>query len=239
MTNEMKSEFEWDLMTKQIYRNEVSFQVGPHDLIILRILPTHLEVTCVPTSPSTPRICTVEQVCKEVQHSIDKGIKTITSAINYVDAQHSFTFYCTLDNCSSSPHPAKAFEHEGKFGSLKCELKNQFIPLPSKYELWQLEERLNKSQVLCLICHLSNCAAKWREIGAFLGFDQEEMNIIEAQPRLFSGAPCSWLFTVLSDWTQWAPGESRGCTNFANLNDLKPAISEAGFGVVAAELSLK
>ena len=235
----MKSKFECELMTKQIHRNEVSFQVGPHDMIILRILPTHLEIICVPTSPSIPRICTVEQVCKEICHSIDIGIKTITSAINYVDAQHSFTFYCTLDSCSSRPHPAKAYEHEGKFGSLKCELKSQFIPLPSKYEHWQFEGRLNKSQVLRLICQLSNCAAKWREISTFLGFDQEEMNINEAQPRLFSGAPRSWLFTVLSDWTEWASGDSRGSTNYANLSDLKSAVSKAGFGVVAAGLLLK
>ena len=47
------------------------------------------------------------------------------------------------------------------------------------------------------------------------------MNIIEAQPRLFSGAPQSWLFNVLSDWMEWAPGDSGGSTKYANLEDLK------------------
>ena len=243
MTNEMQSEFEWELMTKQIYRNEVSFQVGPHDTITLRILPTHLEITCAPTSPSTQRTCcTEEQVCKEVRRSIDKGIKAIISAINYVDAQHLFTFYCTLDSCSKCPHPAKALEHKGKFGSLKCELKNQPVPLPSKYENWQLDSpsmgRLNKHHILNLICQLNICAAKWRRIGSYLGFHQEELNIIVARPSLQSGAPQSWLFTMLSEWMEWAPGDSRESKNYANLDDLKTAVSRAGFGVVASELSL-
>ena len=243
MTNEMQSEFEWELMTKQIYRNEVSFQVGPHDTITLRILPTHLEITCAPTSPSTQRTCcTEEQVCKEVRRSIDKGIKAITFAINYVDAQHSFTFYCTLDSCSKCPHPAKALEHKGKFGSLKCELKNQPVPLPKKYENWQLDSpsmgRLNKHHVLFLIYQLSICAAKWRQIGSYLGFHQEELNIIVARPSLQSGAPQSWLFTMLSEWMEWAPGDSRESKNYANLDDLKTAVSRAGFGVIASELSI-
>ena len=244
MTNEMQSEFEWELMTKQIYRSEVSFQVGPHDTITLRILPTHLEITCAPTSPSTPRTCCTEkQVCKEVHRSIDKGIKAIISAINYVDAQHSFTFYCTLDICSKCPHPAKALEYKGKFGSLKCELKNQPVPLPSKYENWQLDSasmgKLNKRHILYLICQLSNCAAKWREIGTYLGFYQEELNNIEARPLLLSGAPQSWLFAILSEWTEWSPGDSRGSEKYANLDDLKAAVSKAKFGAVAAKLSLQ
>ena len=242
MTNEMqsKSNFEWELMTKQIYRNEVSFQVGPHDTITLRILPTHLEITCAPTSPSTPRICcTEEEVCKEVRRSIDKGIKAITSAINYVDAQHSFTFYCTLDSCSKRPHPAKALEHKGKFGSLKCELKNQPMPLPSKYKKWQLDSgRLNKRHTHSLNFQLSNCAAKWREIGTHLGFQHEELDNIQAKPLQLNVAPQSWLSELLSHWMEWAPGDSRGSEKYANLDDLKTAVSRSGFGVIAAELSL-
>ena len=244
MTNEMQSEFEWELMTKQIYRNEVSFQVGPHDTITLRILPTHLEITCAPTSPSTPRTCcTEEQVCKEVRRSINKGIKAITSAINYVDAQHSFTFYCTLDSCNKHPHPAKALEQKGKFGSLKCELKNQPVLLPSKYEKWQLDSgtlnKLNKHHTHSLIFQLSNCAAKWREIGTHLGFQQEELNTIQAKPLLLNDAPQSWLSELLSHWMEWAPGDSRGSEKYANLDDLKRAVSRVGFGVIAAELSIQ
>jgi hypothetical protein len=85
---------------------------------------------------------------------------------------------------------------------------------------------------------LSNCAAKWREIGIHLKFQQEELNVIEAKPLLMSGAPKSWLSALISDWMEWAPGDSRGSTTYANLKDLKSAVSEAGFGIVATKLSL-
>ena len=38
---------------------------------------------------------------------------------------------------------------------------------------------------------------------------------------------------------EWAPGDSRGSTKYANLEDLKSAVSKAGFGVIATELSLQ
>ena len=73
----------------------------------------------------------------------------------------------------------------------------------------------------------------------YLGFKKKEMNNIAAQPLLLNGAPHTWLNTVLSDWMEWAPGDSRGSTKYANLEDLRSAVSKAGFGVVAAGLSLK
>ena len=38
---------------------------------------------------------------------------------------------------------------------------------------------------------------------------------------------------------EWAPGDSRGSTKYANLEDLKSAVSKAGFSVIATELSLQ
>jgi hypothetical protein len=99
-----------------------------------------------------------------------------------------------------------------------------------------LEVKLNKS---FLIQQMSSCAYKWREIGTHLNFQQEELNNIQAKPLLMNDAPKSWLSALLSDWMEWAPGDSRGSTNYANLEDLKSAVSKAGFGVVAAQLSLK
>ena len=75
-------------------------------------------------------------------------------------------------------------------------------------------------------------------IGTHLNFQQEELNNIEAKPLLLSGAPKTWLSAMISEWMEWAPKDSCGSTSYANLEDLKFAVSNAGFGVVAEELSL-
>ena len=255
INNEMQSNFEWELSTKDIYRDEVCFQVGPYDTVTIRFMPTHLQISCAESNPSLPRIkCTQEDVCQEVRESVEKGIKTVTSAINYINAQHSFTFYCTSYDCSEDPHPSKLKKFKGELCSLMCDkLKEEEnlkpFPLPSGYEKWRLcstEEchslkdslRLKKSHYSFLFDKLSNYAADWREIGTHLKFQQKELDIIQTKPFLQSGAPKSWLSAMISGWMEWAPGDSRGSTSYANLEDLKSAVSKAGFGVLAEELSL-
>jgi hypothetical protein len=245
----MQSDFEWELDTKNIYRDEVCFQVGPYDTVTIRFMPTHLQISCAESNPDLPRInCTQEDICQEVRESVEKGIRTVTSAINYINAQHSFTFYCTSDVCSKDPHPSKLKKLKDKLCSLKCEKLKKCFPLPSGYEKWQLcstkvchdlKERLNKCHYSILIQQLSGCAYKWRKIGTHLKFKQDELKNIEAKPSLFNDAPESYLSELISEWMQWAPGDSRGSTNYANLEDLKSAVSKAGLGVVASELSLQ
>jgi ankyrin repeat protein/GTPase SAR1 family protein len=248
INNEMQSDFEWELNTENIYRDEVCFQVGPYDTVTIRFMPTHLQISCAESNPDLSRInCTQEDICQEVRESVEKGIKTVTSAINYINAQHSFTFYCTSDVCSKDPHPSKLEKHREKLCTLWCEKLNKPFSLPSGYEKWQLcstevchslKERLNQHHFSLLIEQLSNYATKWREIGTFLKFKQEELDIIQDKPYLQSSAPISWLSALISNWMQWAPGDSRGSTTYANLEDLKSAVSKAGLGVVADELSL-
>jgi hypothetical protein len=211
-------------------------------------MPTHLQISCTESNPDVPRInCTQEDICQEVRESVEKGIKTVTSAINYINAQHSFTFYCTSDVCSKDPHPAKLKKLKEKLCSLKCEKLKKCFPLPSGYEKWQLYSTkeccnlsggLNKCHFSILIEQLSDCAYKWREIGTHLKFKQDKLKNIEAKPSLFSGAPESYLSELISEWMEWAPGDSRGSTNYANLENLKVAVSKAGFGATAAKLSL-
>ena len=252
ITNEMKYKFSWELMTDQVFRDEVSFQVSPYDTITIRILPTHLEITCAPSSPSVQRnCCTEEEVCMEVLQAVEKGIETVTSAINYVNAQHSFTFYCTSDICSENCHPAKLLQYKGKMGTLRCEKQNRYYPLPLNYEKWQLDSR--KEIILyqitnerltnyhCpshLISQLSNCAPKWREIGTHLGFDQNELDAIQARPLLLSGAPQTWLSDLISCWLEWTPGDCRGSVRYANLEDLRSTLHKTGYKDIADKLLL-
>jgi hypothetical protein len=80
---------------------------------------------------------------------------------------------------------------------------------------------------------------KWREIGIHLGFLTKELAGIEARPMLLHSAPLSWFVAMLEDWLQWAPGDSRGSTSFATLEDLVDALRQAGLGARACDLKLK
>ena len=64
---------------------------------------------------------------------------------------------------------------------------------------------------------LSVHACKWRDIGMYLGFQQTELDDIQARPFLLQDAPKSWLRAMLSEWLQWAPKDSRGSSSFATL----------------------
>ena len=81
-------------------------------------------------------------------------------------------------------------------------------------------------------------AVKWREIGVHLGFFGRELDNIQAKPLLLSAAPDSWLREMLSIWLEWSPGDGRGSANFATLEDLKRALSDAGLGATAHDLHI-
>ena len=85
---------------------------------------------------------------------------------------------------------------------------------------------------------LKKHAAKWREIGIYLGFLPSDLDNIEAAPNRMHGAPLSCLGAMLPEWSQWAPGDNRGSTNFVNVEDLKSALDEAGLGKTACNLKL-
>ena len=59
---------------------------------------------------------------------------------------------------------------------------------------------------------------------------------IQAILFLMSGAPKSWLSTMLAEWLQWAPRDSRESKKFAMLEDLKIVLSESGFTHLARDL---
>ena len=83
---------------------------------------------------------------------------------------------------------------------------------------------------------LKSHAAKWREIGTYLGFHQPELNLIQSGPANFMGAPGSWLSAMLTEWLEWKPGDQRGSKEYASLKSLKTAVDKAGLGRTATDL---
>jgi hypothetical protein len=95
--------------------------------------------------------------------------------------------------------------------------------------------RLKANDYGCLCGKLRSCAARWEQIAESLGFTYPEISIIEANPR--SRGPTSYLGNMIGDWLEWAPGDARGSEDYATLEHLQLAVSEAGFGVVASKLT--
>ena len=99
--------------------------------------------------------------------------------------------------------------------------------------------RLAEEHLPSLLSQLNKHASEWKRIGVHLGFHYGELANIEASPHLHQNAPVSWFGTMLLIWLQWAPGDSRGSTSFATLENLKGALFEAGLGASAHDLTLQ
>ena len=252
MTNEGQSkDFAWNLSTDGIFRDQVSFLIKPTcDTVLLKMFPTHLEVTFLPDPKDSKRVrCPFKKVCHEVWKTIQAGIERVNSDINYIrNTQPSFTFYCQVKGCTVDKlHPAEVCERK-----LFCSKCSMSCELPEGYKTWKLhgvtEEDVtvtadtdltcNRLHHAALLSQLKTHAAKWRGIGTFLGFCQGELDTIASKPNIQQQAPVSWLSAMLAEWLEWAPGDERGSKNYATLSGLKSAVREAGLGRTAEELTL-
>ena len=88
--------------------------------------------------------------------------------------------------------------------------------------------KLNTCHHITLISQLSEHSAKWREIGTYLGFRGEELDIIAAKPNPYHEGPKGFLCEMFSEWLEWVPGDHRGSTKYPTLEILKTAISKSG-----------
>ena len=252
--NEMESCYAWEIDTDKIFRNQVSFHVGPLDTIVLRITPTYLEIVCISDNfPNRDKECPLTEICTEVRKAVEAGIKQVTSDINYVNAQHGLTFRC---ECKGD-HPASLRYLGTRPYILYCSKTNKRYPLSPEHELWQVKKpqphhqdpvpppqtqnydlenhrtesgRLTEYHLGGLVGQLSQHATKWRDIGTHLGFLPGELSNIEASPNLIQGAPVSWLSAMLAQWLQR--------TSSATLEDLKTALGKAGLAAAAHDLKL-
>ena len=137
MANEMKSVYYWTLCHDKIFRNQVSFNVGPLDTVVFKILSTYLEIVFIPKNfKGRDSKCPKERVCSSIYRAVDAGIKQVTSDVNYVNAQHSFTFPC---ECKGD-HPGRLKLLDDEPFCLSCGKTGEQYPLPSGYELWQINK---------------------------------------------------------------------------------------------------
>ena len=114
-----------------------SFKVGPLDTVVLKISSTHLEIVLILKKfRNRHKTCPKGKVCSSVRQAVEAGIRQVTSDINYVNAQHSFTFPC---GCKSD-HPGELeFVDDVPF-CLSCSKTNKQHPLPTGYRLWKIRK---------------------------------------------------------------------------------------------------
>ena len=139
MANEMKSQLEWELRTDRIFKNEVSFYVGPYDTVILRTFPKHFEITFIPNPKFSNdkrqhHDCHIHKICEAVLKAVDKGVKQILQDLNYIETQHYFTFSC--DVCKDG-HPVQLKLYKGTLCSLQCNIKREVLELPKNISYWK------------------------------------------------------------------------------------------------------
>ena len=115
LANKMKSVLDWELETERIFRNAISFFVGPYDSTFLTLTSTYVEVAMLPVEVEGERRLSVEAVCTEVRRCTEKAIREVTSTLHYTsDAEHALAFYCTgRHEAGQERHPANiVFLHE-------------------------------------------------------------------------------------------------------------------------------
>ena len=143
-----KSDFQWRLQRDRIFRDQISFLMGPYDTVTITVQPKFLEITCTPTpSESTHnRHFPPATTCGEVRRYIERGIHEVTSALHYTrDAAHYLAFCCPGDHRGPDPrepHPAEINFHDGVPCTLVCELAEEgTFRLPPGHERWFTEVR--------------------------------------------------------------------------------------------------
>ena len=139
IANEMESSIEWTLLTDKIFKNEVTFCVGPYDTFVFRIFPTHFKITCIPDSQFTDRErkdCPVIETCTVILEAIDSGVKQILQDLNYIKTQHCVTFPCPADDCKGS-HPVQLIWNKGFPRSLHCNVTKKRLKLPTNVYFWE------------------------------------------------------------------------------------------------------
>ena len=129
MDNEMKSSICWTLYQRRVFRNQVSFSVGPAD-IILKILPTHIEVRFDPESGTTDQN-EVNVTCEEAYKQIKRIMSDIVVKLR--KCEYYFAFNCTRSECKEHPHPAKI---DWDILKLECRVTDRKSHLPDGYKLW-------------------------------------------------------------------------------------------------------
>ena len=128
-------EVQWEFRSKQVYRNQVSFEVGRGN-IILKILCTHLEIKLdLKSEVSDFTEDDKRQTCTEAFTKLNKAMSVVTERLGESESSSfcSFGFYCTYSKCEADRHFTRM---NLKTRTLKCKVYDERSSLPKNYKMW-------------------------------------------------------------------------------------------------------
>ena len=213
-----------------LYRNCVQFDI-PGSLSTVTSIDTytHFEVHA-----DVPKEFPV------IKRAIERGLHKAALNLHYFDSSPRTALLCPCGR--GEAHVAEIVKSTYWKCSLKSEAK-KYDKLTCEQQLWieatpiaEKESQISESHLPRLLSKLNNHACKWRDIGTHLGFLQRELDNIQGKPALFNDGPKSWLREMLTQWLQWAPGDSRGSSSVASVDSLTLALNNSGLGATALEL---
>jgi hypothetical protein len=224
-----------------LYRNCVQFDV-PELVATVTLIDTytHFEVHINIEPEDADDLCPEE--LPVIRKAVEKGLHKAAFNLGYFDFSPSSGLLCPCGR--GEAHVA---EITSKSTRWKCSLKgvpikqakltpHQQLLIDNSNAKKSICGALSESDLSKLLCKLNPHASKWREIGTHLGFHQGELDNIESKPSLFSGAPKTWLSQMLTEWLEWAPGDSRGSSSSASIECLKCALDKSGLAQTALEV---
>ena len=157
MTNEMKSITSWDIIPNKIFKNQVSFAIQAHQIITLKILPTHLEISCefeeeieFRSEVDSTETDLTKKTCEIAFAQIWKGMRAITSQCK--ECNFFFGFYCTLSTCKAQ-HLAQIQWSGINPVMLVCKVSNKRGNLPRGSDIWNLRRNLYPGTVITIILY--------------------------------------------------------------------------------------
>ena len=221
-----------------LFRNCIQFDLPKSPAAIILIdTYTHFEVHVDIPHKLSSKLC--PKIFSAVKESIFKGLHKASLNLGYFNSTPTSALLCPCGK--EDAHIASAdLDLDCWTCSLNRRMCDELTPLQ---RLWLVATpvatekcKLSEFHLPELLSKLNNHASRWRDIGMYLGFHRGELDNIEGKPSLHSSGPKGWLREMLSDWLEWAPGDSRGSDVFASIESLKCALNKSGLAQTALDI---
>ena len=136
LLKDKRSNFEWKLVQDEIYRNQISFAVGPYDSFRFSLTATCIQVDCISSLNVAHRV-PLGKVCCDIRDCIVNGVQLITQKLNYNEKASCYlAFNCPEHELNASCHLATINFYEGNACTLTCTDTDRVHPLHENHQMW-------------------------------------------------------------------------------------------------------
>ena len=138
LRDDKQSNFEWKLVQDEIYRNQISFTVGPYDSFRFSLTATCIQVDCISSLNVAGRVPLGEvYMCCDIRDCIVNGVQLITQKLNFNEKASCFlAFNCPEHEQNTSCHLATINFHKEKACTLTCTDAYCIYPLHEDHLMW-------------------------------------------------------------------------------------------------------